>query len=71
MVLKDEAQLLIAQPSSLLRAGPADIYPFEKDLANARRIQKADHVEQRALSAAAGAHNGHKLARLDFDADPV
>ena len=71
MVLKDEAQLLIAKPCSLFRAGLADIYPFEKDLANARRVQEADHIEQRAFSAAAGAHNGHELARLDADADAV
>jgi hypothetical protein len=61
--LKDEAQLLAAHGGERFFFQIVNRRAVEPDLAFAGRVEAGKQAEQRALAAAAGADDGHKLAR--------
>ena len=70
-LLKDEADLAVAQPGQRAVAMAVDPRAVELDLARARLVEQADEIEQRALAAARRAHHRNKLALGDVEIDVV
>ena len=63
--LEDEADAVVAQAAPGTPAQREDVAPLIRDRAFVRQIQGSEDVQQGALAAAAGAHDGDELARLD------
>ena len=61
VVLEHEAYLAVAQCGALVAAHGAHRVPIEVIVAGRRRVEAAEGVEQRALAAARGAHDGDEL----------
>jgi hypothetical protein len=67
--LEDEADVLLAQSRQPGFAGPRDLFPMQPELTLVGSVEQADEVQQRALAAAAGAHDGGELAGLHGEVD--
>jgi hypothetical protein len=68
-LLEHEPDVAGAQRGQLAIAQHRRVVPGDPDGALVRRVERADHVEQRRLSGARAAHDGQHLARGDGQAD--
>lgn len=69
--LEDEADLASAHGGQLCLGQVVDRRAIKPDFAFAGCVQPGQQPQQRALTAAAGAHNGNKLACRDAERDPL
>ena len=67
--LKDETDLAVADGRQLFLRQLGDRDAFEQVAAAGRLVQAAQNIHERGFAAAAGAHDGDKLAPLDADVD--
>ncbi len=58
MILEDEADRLVAERRQLRRGQLEGIAAIERDRAGGWRLERAKHVEERALAAARRPHDG-------------
>jgi len=63
--LKNIADLAVAQPGQLIGVELGDIHLVDEDLAGARFVEPADHVEQGGFARAGRPHDGQVFAGLD------
>ena len=71
MKLPDVADLAIAKGRGLLRRELGHVGRGADDRSRGGRVQRAQNVQQRALSRAGLAHDGHHLAGLDLEIQPL
>ena len=71
MKLPDVADLAIAKGRRLLRRELGHVDRGADDRSGGGRIQRAQNVQQRALSRAGLAHDGHHLAGLDIQVEAL
>ena len=69
--LKDETDLFVADISERITVESGNVYAVEQIIAAARAVERTDHVHQRAFAGAAGAHDGDKFARKNFQRNPA
>ena len=67
--LEDDADVVAAEGRTLLIGEGVDIDPLDRDRALIGWFQAAEHVQQRALAAAARAHDRDELACRDGERD--
>ena len=67
--LEDEADLLVAQAGEVLVLVGHDGRAVELDRALARRVEEAEHVQQRALARPRGPHDRDEARRLHLEVD--
>src|SRR5689334_8145066 len=60
MILKDEADALIAKRGEFLCVEQERVFAVDRDRAVRRRFERAEHIEQRALAAARRPHDRHR-----------
>lgn len=65
MILKHKADFFVAERRGVLVGKCVRIAAIELDFARSRRLQRAQDVEQRALSGAGRADDGDRVARLE------
>jgi hypothetical protein len=71
MELVDETQPLVAQAPASGLAELRQVLAFDDDAAAIRRIESAQHMQQRALARARGADDRHHLAAREFEVGPL
>ena len=69
--LKDEADLVISQPSAAVFIERGQLDAVELDTARARLIEAREKGQERRLAGAGRAHDSHGLAAADGEADIV
>ena len=65
--LENEADLGIADVRPLVAGELGDVDLVEQITAPRRAVEAAEQIHQRGLARAAGAHQGHEFAALDFE----
>ena len=68
MELEDEADAVVAEAGQVLLAHREGVLSLEQHRPGGRRIERADHVQERALAHAAGADERGHLAGLEAEA---
>src|SRR5439155_9257001 len=68
--LEDEPDLAVAEVGEPTLRASEDLLPVEEEPAAGRLVERAQQMEQRALSDPRLADDGHPLARLDVDVEP-
>jgi hypothetical protein len=71
VILEDEPDAAVAERGLLPLAERERILSVERDRARRRRLEHAEDVEQRALPATRGAHDGHRGPAVQRERDAV
>jgi hypothetical protein len=69
--LEHEPDDLVADRGQLVLGQPGDVAPVEAQGPRGRPVQPAEQPEQGRLARPAGAHDGHRVAPLHHQVDPV
>ena len=71
VILKDEADLAVAERGELGLRKSEGVAAVERDAAGRRCVERAEDVQQRALAASGRTHHGHAAARRQSEGDVV
>ncbi len=69
--LEDKADIFLANVSEPVFRIAGDVLACEFVAAGVRRVEHAEHIEQRRLAATGRPHDGDELTGIDFEVDHV